>query len=687
MFTVERGLLPQIDFFCQLQQLISNFKLVKTNKNISYYNIPAAFDIEVTSFCENGKKRAIMYHWQFGVFNLVTTGRTWNEYVAFISVLKNIMGLSNELRLCVFVHNLPYEFQFIRKWFEWQEVFLLDERKPVYANNYGVEYRCSLKLAGGKSLDGVGKDLQKYKVNKALGDLDYNLLRTPETPLTEKELYYCEMDIRVILSYVQEKIESDGDITRIPLTNTGYVREYCRKQCFKRWRPYHEIMKELTLNSDEYSQLKRAFQGGFTHANAHYTGKILKNVSSHDFTSSYPAVMLLEKFPMSRSTLIDTSIDIKELEKLLLTKCCLFDIELFGVLPKRNNDHPISKSKCWKISGEITDNGRVVGCEYLKTTITEQDYFIYKNFYTWERCEISQFRYYEKNYLPKQFVLSILELYKRKTILKGVDGEEVNYMISKNMANSSFGMAVTDIVRDEFKYIDNLYQKQPKDIERSIEKYNNGKRRFLFYPWGVWITAYARANLFSGIIAVGDDYVYSDTDSIKSLNTKAHSDYFDRYNSQILEKIRKASEYHRIPIDEFSPATSKGKKKTIGIWDYDGEYDEFKTLGAKRYLTCANGKYVITLAGANKKKTIQYLVSSGNPFLIFDDKLKIPPENSGRLTLTYIDDETAGSLVDYTGHIYSYHELSSIHMEPSEYNLSISDDYINYLKGIRDISE
>ena len=125
--------------------------------------------------------------------------------------------------------------------------------------------------------------------------------------------------------------------------------------------------------------------------------------------------------------------------------------------------------------------------------------------------------------------------------MKDVEGEEVNYMISKNMINASYGMAVTDPIRDELMYSDNTFYTIPKNIAEGIDKYNTNIRRFLFYPWGVWVTAYARANLFSGIIEMGDDYIYSDTDSIKSMNTERHEDYFNSYNAQILDKIELAS--------------------------------------------------------------------------------------------------------------------------------------------------
>ncbi len=696
MFTVGGGLLSQTEFLIKVNELLSSDWLVRNNKRVEYYNVPAGFDIEVSSFYQGEKKpenkRGIMYIWQFGIFNLVTTGRTWKEFEVLISMLQKILSLNENRRLVVYVHNLPYEFQFIRKHFDWDEVFILTERKPVYATTGGIEFRCSLKLAGGKSLANVAKDLQKYKVEKAVGNLDYEQIRTPLTPLTEKELLYCENDIRVILCYIQEKIEQDGDITKIPLTNTGYVRNYCRKECYSRWKPYRKVMESLTLEADEYSQLKRAFQGGFTHANAHYVGKVLDKVGSHDFTSSYPAVMVLEKFPMTKAEYISNGINESELMELLITRCCLFDIEIWGLMPKLFNEHPISRYKCPVCENAIVDNGRIVMAEHIITTITEQDFFVYTEFYTWDRIEIKNLRTYQKNYLPKNFVKSVLNLYEKKTVLKDVEGEEVNYMISKNMINAAYGMMVTDPIRDELTYSDNTFYTIPKNIAEGIDKYNTNIRRFLFYPWGVWVTAYARANLFSGIIEMGDDYVYSDTDSIKSMNTERHEDYFNSYNAQILDKIELASQYHNLDKSLFAPYTKKGKQKIIGVWDDEGVYDKFKTLGAKRYLTMkgvqsTEPKYMITLAGSNKKKTMEYLVGTGDPFGKFTDGLSIPPENSGRLILSYIDNETTGTVVDMFGVQYEYHELSSIHMEKSEYNLSMSEEFVRYLEGLRDFGE
>ncbi|MEM1506600.1 hypothetical protein RG959_25010, partial [Domibacillus sp. 8LH] len=65
------------------------------------------------------------------------------------------------------------------------------------------------------------------------------------------------------------------------------------------------------------------------------------------------------------------------------------------------------------------------------------------------------------------------------------------------------------------------------DVNEEIEKYNSSRKRFLYYAWGIWVTAYARRNLWTGILAVGNDYIYSDTDSLKVLNYEKHEPYIE----------------------------------------------------------------------------------------------------------------------------------------------------------------
>lgn len=676
--------------------------LIKTNKKIEYINAPAAFDIESTSFMQGDEKRACMYVWMLGVNGVVMFGRSWDLFVCIINDLVKRFDLSKNRRLIIYVHNFAFEFQFLRKWFEWEDVFSIDERKPLYAlTKDGVEFRCSYLLSG-YALATLGEQLRKYPVQKMVGDLDYTKKRHNETPLTDKELKYCENDVRVVMAYIQERIESDGDISKIPLTKTGYVRKYCRNACMYdgshknnvfKYMQYRRLMMSLQLDPDEYCALKRAFQGGFTHANAFYSGKVVTNVGSYDFTSSYPAVMIAEKFPMSKAEIVNIKSK-DDFEKNLMLYCCLFDIEFIDLESITLYEHPISSSRCFTKEGVTEDNGRIVEATRIRTTITEQDFFIIRKFYRWRKMKIGTFRRYKKGYLPTDFIKAILKLYADKTTLKGVAGREEDYLRSKEMINSCYGMCVTDICRDEIKYRGTVWLKEPANIIDAIDKNNVSKRRFLFFAWGVWVTAYARKNLFSGIYEFGCDYIYSDTDSIKAINIDRHQHFIDEYNKTITQKLERACEYHKINVEAIRPKTVKGVEKPLGVWDFEGVYTRFKTLGAKRYmvekqnaLTVKNQNYNVslTVSGVNKSCAIPYLLKryGDQIFNAFKEDLTIPAEYTGKLTHTYIDDPFKCELTDYKGITKTVSERSCVHLEGAEYSLSLSDAYIDYLRGIQ----
>ena len=180
-----------------------------------------------------------------------------------MSTLSYELGLNINKRVVIYVHNLSFEFQFMRKWFKWNDVFSIKERTPIYAVTNGVEYRCSYILSG-YSLEKIGQDINNPQLKKLVGYLDYDKIRHTKTPLTWKEKLYCVNDVRVLTAYIHKKICEDGGIQKIPYTKTGYVRRFCRNECYyrtgKKSVKFWDYISKLTINdSAEYKQLKRAW--------------------------------------------------------------------------------------------------------------------------------------------------------------------------------------------------------------------------------------------------------------------------------------------------------------------------------------------------------------------------------------------------------------------------------------------
>lgn len=686
---------------------LKNIKVIKGKKKkaeTSYLNLACSFDIEVSSFyTEDNKKRATMYVYAFGIDKYVKTGRTWDEFLNDINFLIKYFNLSLSKRLIIYVHNLGYEFQFIRKLFTWSEVFSNEERRPIYAiTTDGIEFRCSYYLSN-LSLEKVGENLNDKNIKKLVGYLDYDKIRTSTTPLTDKEIEYVTYDVKVVLAYINSLIKSEGNITNIPLTSTGFVRKYCRKICLNGDKngSYRSLMKELTLTPEIYNYLKLAYSGGFTHASAWWVMKKVNNVHSYDFTSSYVAQLVSKKYPMSRFIEITDKVNERNIDKFIDKFACLFELTLYDVENTFMYESYISKSKCVEVDSPITDNGRIDKSKMLKVVITEIDYKIIKQVYSFSHMKIGKFFVAIKDFLPKKFIFAMLNLYKDKTELKGVNGKEEEYLKAKGQLNACYGMCATDVLRDEIIYTDfNEWSTESKNVEEEIKNYNESKTRFLYYPWGVWDTAYSRNALWSGIFSLKSDYIYSDTDSLKFINLENHKDYFEEYNKGIIKELMDVCNLYNIPLTYIIPCNKKGEMKPLGVWDYEGKYDTFKTLGAKRYLVKKDNKYILTCAGVSKTNGSEYLVNTYKTeeeiFDNFTDNLEFPSdytddlgnikEGNGKKTHTYIDFETEGDIKDYLGNIGHYHELSSIHLCKCNFKISMSEIYLNYLLGLKEKS-
>lgn len=704
-------------------ELADIYKIVRENYDTitrrgkgRYINAPASFDIETTSTYKGEEKVAFMYEWTFGIGKHIFIGREWKEFLAFVEALYRILDLRNN-KLVVYVHNLSFEFQFIRKLFEWREVFSNDTRNPIKATTTNnIEFRCSYVLSNQK-LETLAKNL-RTPIKKLKGDLDYSKVRTYKTPLSNKELQYCINDVRILLLYIQEQIEEYGNITNIPLTNTGRVREYCRKNCLeatnkegKKCRNINYVrnIKALTIDKHIYDLSVEAFRGGYTHANLFNSMMKLSDVKSHDLESAYPSIIVKNKFPSSQFYKLSKEEIENNFYDYLEQRCCLIriqynDLEIKDNAPDSYISYIPDKIKV-KNCGPL-DNGRIRTAESLEITITEVDFNIIEKLYNYSNFEVVEMYVAFKYYLRKELIMSCLYWYKLKTELKGVEGKEQEYRNAKNMLNAIYGMMIQSIYKIEDIYEGNEWKRGYRNNKDDvINSYNSNSKRFTYYPVGIWITAYCREEIIDAMINIGkDDYVYCDTDCVKYLGN--HDEYFKEFNNKVRKELEEVAKVYNIPFEYMTPKQGH----MLGMFDYEGNSKEFKTLGAKRYMktkeyeygrnrTCPLkfinkiGKfegnkfieYETTIAGVSKSAA-KYIMENGG-FSIFNQYLVIPAKDSGKLVHTYLDNEFEGEIVDYLGNKTIVKELSSVHLEYSEFSLGMEDEYIDMLDGLLRIVE
>lgn len=715
-----------------------------------YIDIPLCFDCETYSFTtlNDGRveKRAVMWAWGLAVGDTCYMGRTWGEFLDALEVLKEEWNITPDHRCIIWVHNLSYDFQYIRRWLKWSQVFALSSREVCYAlADTGIEFRCSYILTG-YGLEKVGEHLTKHVMKKLVGAIDYTRPRHPGTPLTEEEVEYLEHDCLVVTAHIAEQIEVEKKLSRIPLTKTGYVRRDVQKACFRdKSKPakedysrirYGSFIRGLVLDDFVYESLHRAFAGGFTHANPFHSGEVMEDVASFDFASAYPSVMCSEFFPVTPPQLVDVGTDKALFRECLEYYCCVFTVTMYDIKPKVNYDHYLSESHCdmpktykhpkkkdedgnpLEVENERhIDNGRIVSAGCITTTITNVDWEIIIRCYDCPCFVVSGMIRWGKGYLPKPIIQSVIDYFQAKTKLKGVEGAEQEYMSAKENLNSIYGMMVMNPLRPKVPYDmeknawgqehdGRLLLEVPlseSETEKALQDYNESVSRFTYYAWGVYITAYCRKNLWRGILHFKDDYIYADTDSLKVLNPEdpAHQTYIQRHNENIQRKIQECLKYHNMDPELSAAVAPGGKVKKLGVWEYEGMYTRFKTLGAKRYMVeevnkkTGGRKINITVSGVNKKEAVPYILQKtagpkrigveggGDPFEFFGPDLDIPAGHTGKMIPYYGDDEIAGKVRDYLGNVYDYHEMSYVYMEPGGYDLKLSRTYVEYLDMLR----
>lgn len=572
------------------------------------------FDIEVTSAWINEKGEIIKYEkgysndywnsltplslcyiWQFSFNDKVYYGRELRD---FIKVLED---LDKNTHYIIWVHNLSYEFHFLCNILNWSEVFARSPHKPMKAipcQYPNIEFRCSYVLTR-LSLRSWGKEIGEYKDEA----IDYEELRTPLTPLSEDLLHYAEQDCKVVYKGILKYREKYGHVSNIPLTQTGTVRREVKELLTNDPEYIHYIRGLIPTDADEYSMLIELFSGGYTHANKSYAGTVQRGIIEHyDFASSYPTVMVAEKYPIGKWLDITGSKfpSIKSFE----TYAYIFTLKFKNIRCETSNTY-IQESKCngTKI---IKDNGRVLCADTLTMTMTEQDYLIIKDTYSWDKVEVIEMYKSHKDYLPKKFVDYVLDLYKNKTELKGLEGKEDIYQQSKQYINSLFGMCVTAIIQNDVQYDNGIWKMETltkeyinEKLEELKKEYHNSSHYFLSYSWGIWITAYARRNLWKCILRCDTKVLYCDTDSIFVLGR--HN--FTWYNKEITKKLQKACEVQKLDFKKTRPLTIKGKEKPLGIFEKEEDCSEFISLGAKRYVErrVSDNKLHLTVSGINKE--------------------------------------------------------------------------------------
>jgi hypothetical protein len=635
-----------------------------------YLDIITAFDIETSHHPEREESMLYIWQWQFGDFYTVY-GRTWSELRLFMQRLLRALDDHGDASLVVLVHNLSYEFQFLRGIYTFQpdEVFAVDSRRVLKCTmaDKRLEFRCAM-LHSNMSLKQYTKKMHVDHQKLDGDEFDYKELRFPDTPLTDRQLQYCQNDVLGLVEAYQAEMARDKDnLYSVPMTSTGYVRRDCKRAmrfCSSK------MIRDLQPDVELYKMLREAFRGGDTHCNRHFAGKVLDNVHSADRSSSYPDVMCNCKFPMGRFYAFDGGIDratvLYHRGYALLLRVRLWDVSLSD--PAWGFPY-ISYAKCRNTIHPVLDNGRILSAEMLETTITDIDLRILLDQYDFSDIEILTGYHSRYDWLPAPLVRCTIDYYQTKTRLKGVLDEHGHespfYSKSKNLLNSLYGMMAQDPVKQSILFeegSDWLFRQKDEPIEDLLNA--NSKRAFLCYQWGVWVTAWGRFRLQEGLRVADGGHswpIYCDTDSVKYIGDVDWSKYNQKRMADSLRSGAHATDPH-------------GEEHYMGVYEQEHTANHFVSLGAKKYVTVyEDGKCRCTIAGVNKEKGGAELDKHGGITAFKSGFLFV---DAGGTESVYNDDVVPHT-EEWQGHRFEM--VPNILIRDSTYRVGITQDYEDIL--------
>lgn len=584
----------------------------------------------------------------------------------FVTCLLRIIDAMPGKETYIYFHNLSYDWEFIRKYM--LQEFGTPKRQLNTKPHYPISIqwdRFILKdslILSQRSLEKWANDMD-VQHKKASGKWDYDKIRSQHEEFTPDELEYIEHDTLAGVECLDKHcmIHRKNPAT-IHLTATGIPRE----QVYKRGKPNRakEKMLDMALEYNEQLQMDNVFHGGYTHGNRHYINTLISSdlirefgyqddkIRSADFASSYPYIMLSEKFPMEKFT----SYKDCHMSDVLESRNYAYYGRLCMVRPRLKDDFQpmpfLQYFKAVKIINPVLDNGRVLCASYIEIWVSDPDIEIINRLYDCDFHIMKDVHIAYKDYLPRWLTDYVFECFRAKSELK--KGDPVLYAIAKATINSIYGMMVQkvfsqDIIED---YINNDWTVETEFTEDKYKEYLDNKKKILPFQWGVWITSYACRNLYQ----LGDCFdlwLYSDTDSCYGIGMDREQ--IERYNDDCRGKLR---------ANGYGCVTVSGRDYWLGIAEHDtvkDVYTEFKYMGAKRYVYRSDhdDKLHITVAGVPKKGVACLQDDINN----FQDDFVFSGEITGKLQHTYIP---ADDIMVTSGITYA----DCVDLTPADYTLS-----------------
>lgn len=288
---------------------------------------------------------------------------TYREHEGLYAHLETIIAQEYDHVPVILVHNLAFDMYALVPWLNGHECKVLAKtaRKPITVTVMNGRERALVFLDTlglfMKSLKTLGEECG---MPKAIGDWDYLKIRTPETPLTDEEMFYAKRDIETLLVYMGHFLRKNPDIEPCDIglkvvTKTGVVRAKRMKHLGSlKGRGLNRTVNQLwnyhnrtqaPKSDGELFAMHACTRGGFTFCASEHAGKVFVQdddltIAAYDATSQHPCQMVSRMYPVD--------FKVTDNETLEAACNCIFDINLERMLSKWARPFPCAFNALFK---------------------------------------------------------------------------------------------------------------------------------------------------------------------------------------------------------------------------------------------------------------------------------------------------------------------------------------------------
>lgn len=459
-----------------------------------------------------------------------------------------------------YFHNLKFDGEFILSWLFNHDFKFIKDRNNLSKNTfttlisdsgqfYSIEI-CfddenktkiydSLKILP-FSVENVAKafDLPISKLS-----IDYEEYREISHKLTPIEIEYLKNDVEIMARSL--KILFDQKLTKMTQGSNAFYdyKQLVGSKNFERWFPVPEYDEDI----------RQAYKGGFTYCNPRFQNKEIGKGIVLDVNSLYPFVMYEKQLPFGEGIFFEGKYKKDKIYNLYVQMMtCQFELKK-GHIPTIQLKNTLSFIPTEYLT---SSKGEEVT---LCLTSVDLDLF-FKHYEVYDITYHSGWKFKSTNTLFRDYIDKWIKVKIEST----KNGNMAMRTLAKLMLNALYGkFALNPNVRSKIPYLN----------EDGIVKYRNGekeKRKPVYIPVGVFVTAWGRHITISSAQKVYDRFLYADTDSLHLIG-------------QEIPKM--------LDIDDTK----------LGAWKIETRFDHARFIRQKTYIEEENGKLNITCSGMPKK--------------------------------------------------------------------------------------